>query len=173
VSLKSLGEWTSVFPDAAMTLAAVDRLVYHAVILEINSKAIAVAPRQRDSSSVRITRHDARQQCRYEGDRHNLMKSGDTKLLSLNVKHGNQRSRSDRTFFCRSPAIQPVALHQSMIYGYFRPRRPGTCGGVPDLAAADVRAFLRRIAPRPTTPSPRSEARQLVNAHTSVCIKQP
>lgn len=30
------GEWTSVFPDAAMTLAAVDRLVHHAVILEMN-----------------------------------------------------------------------------------------------------------------------------------------
>jgi DNA replication protein DnaC len=30
------GEWTSVFPDAAMTLAAVDRLVHHSVILEMN-----------------------------------------------------------------------------------------------------------------------------------------
>jgi len=30
------GEWTSVFPDAAMTLAAVDRLVYHSTIFEIN-----------------------------------------------------------------------------------------------------------------------------------------
>ncbi|MBV9192868.1 MAG: ATP-binding protein [Solirubrobacterales bacterium] len=30
------GEWTSVFPDAAMTLAAVDRLVHHATIFELN-----------------------------------------------------------------------------------------------------------------------------------------
>jgi DNA replication protein DnaC len=30
------GEWTSVFPDAAMTLAAVDRLVHHSVIFEMN-----------------------------------------------------------------------------------------------------------------------------------------
>lgn len=30
------GEWTSVFPDAAMTLAAVDRLVHHSTIFEIN-----------------------------------------------------------------------------------------------------------------------------------------
>ena len=32
-SNQPFGEWTSVFPDAAMTLAAVDRLVHHAVIL--------------------------------------------------------------------------------------------------------------------------------------------
>jgi len=30
------GDWTSVFPDAAMTLAAVDRLIHHAVICELN-----------------------------------------------------------------------------------------------------------------------------------------
>ena len=30
------GEWNKVFPDPAMTLAAVDRLVHHATILELN-----------------------------------------------------------------------------------------------------------------------------------------
>ena len=30
------GEWTSLFPDAAMTLAAVDRLVHHSTIFEMN-----------------------------------------------------------------------------------------------------------------------------------------
>jgi DNA replication protein DnaC len=35
-SNQPFGEWTSVFPDAAMTLAAVDRLVHHAVIFEMN-----------------------------------------------------------------------------------------------------------------------------------------
>ena len=30
------GDWDSVFPDRAMTLAAVDRLVHHSVILEMN-----------------------------------------------------------------------------------------------------------------------------------------
>jgi len=30
------GEWNSIFPDPAMTLAAVDRLVHHATIFEMN-----------------------------------------------------------------------------------------------------------------------------------------
>ncbi len=30
------GEWNKVFPDPTMTLAAVDRLVYHATIFEMN-----------------------------------------------------------------------------------------------------------------------------------------
>jgi DNA replication protein DnaC len=30
------GDWNKVFPDPAMTLAAVDRLVHHATILEMN-----------------------------------------------------------------------------------------------------------------------------------------
>jgi len=30
------GEWGKIFPDPAMTLAAIDRLVYHSTILEMN-----------------------------------------------------------------------------------------------------------------------------------------
>ena len=30
------GEWNKIFPDPAMTVAAVDRLVHHATILEMN-----------------------------------------------------------------------------------------------------------------------------------------
>ena len=30
------GEWNRIFPDPAITLAAVDRLVHHATILELN-----------------------------------------------------------------------------------------------------------------------------------------
>ena len=32
----NIGEWGKVFPDRAMTLAAIDRLVHHATILEMN-----------------------------------------------------------------------------------------------------------------------------------------
>ena len=35
-SSRPFGEWTSVFPDVAMKLAAVDRLVHYALILEMN-----------------------------------------------------------------------------------------------------------------------------------------
>jgi DNA replication protein DnaC len=53
------GEWTSVFPDAAMTLAAVDRLVHHSTIFEINVEsfrrkaAAARVPRKPKSDSKR------------------------------------------------------------------------------------------------------------------------
>ena len=30
------GEWGKIFPDQAMTLAAIDRLVHHATIIEMN-----------------------------------------------------------------------------------------------------------------------------------------
>lgn len=30
------GEWNRIFPDPAMTLAAIDRLVHHATIVEMN-----------------------------------------------------------------------------------------------------------------------------------------
>ena len=56
-SNQPFGEWTSIFPDAAMTLAAVDRLVHHAVILEMNvesyrkrSAAARQKPRQASDS---------------------------------------------------------------------------------------------------------------------------
>ncbi|MBU3032418.1 ATP-binding protein, partial [Paracoccus marinaquae] len=46
------GEWNKVFPDPAMTLAAVDRLVHHATIFEMNvesyrRRAALEAKRQR------------------------------------------------------------------------------------------------------------------------------
>src|SRR6266852_5775249 len=37
------GEWGKIFPDQAMTLAAIDRLVHHATILEMNVEGLAAA----------------------------------------------------------------------------------------------------------------------------------
>ena len=37
------GEWGKVFPDPAMTLAAVDRLVHHATIFEMNVESYGAA----------------------------------------------------------------------------------------------------------------------------------
>ena len=54
-SNRPFGEWTTVFPDAAMTIAAVDRLVHHAVILEMNvesyrQRSAATRQKQRAAS---------------------------------------------------------------------------------------------------------------------------
>jgi DNA replication protein DnaC len=60
---RPFGEWTTVFPDAAMTLAAVDRLVHHAVILEMNVEsyrqrsAAARQNRRAASDSKRDIKH--------------------------------------------------------------------------------------------------------------------
>jgi DNA replication protein DnaC len=50
------GEWTSVFPDAAMTLAAVDRLVHHSVIFEMNVESYRRrAAAERSAGKSRLT----------------------------------------------------------------------------------------------------------------------
>ena len=36
IANQPFGEWGRIFPDQAMTLAAIDRLVHHATILEMN-----------------------------------------------------------------------------------------------------------------------------------------
>jgi DNA replication protein DnaC len=56
------GEWTSVFPDAAMTLAAVDRLVHHSTIFEMNVESyrrrVALAQGARRPKSHSDTKRD-------------------------------------------------------------------------------------------------------------------
>jgi hypothetical protein len=46
------GEWNRVFPDPAMTLAAVDRLVHHATIFEMNVESY----RRRSAMEAKRTR---------------------------------------------------------------------------------------------------------------------
>lgn len=60
------GEWNKVFPDPAMTLAAVDRLVHHATIFEMNvesyrRRSAMEAKRQRGRPPVYATINDATQ----------------------------------------------------------------------------------------------------------------
>lgn len=58
------GEWNRVFPDPAITLAAVDRLVHHATIFEMNVESYRPAPLWRQSDSVdgrQSTRQSTRQ----------------------------------------------------------------------------------------------------------------
>lgn len=59
------GEWTSVFPDAAMTLAAVDRLVHHSTIFEMNVESyrrrVAVERAARKPKPASDTKRDTDQ----------------------------------------------------------------------------------------------------------------
>lgn len=56
------GEWGRIFPDEAMTLAAVDRLVHHATILEINVESYRrkVALDRVRSRPATLSRHSKR-----------------------------------------------------------------------------------------------------------------
>ena len=53
------GEWNKIFPDPAMTLAAVDRLVHHSTIFELNVESYrrrtAVEKRRRGRPATRAT----------------------------------------------------------------------------------------------------------------------
>ena len=53
------GEWNKIFPDPAMTLAAVDRLVHHSTIFELNVESYrrrtAVQKRTRGRPATRAT----------------------------------------------------------------------------------------------------------------------
>lgn len=49
------GAWNAIFPDPAMTLATIDRLVHHAIILEMNAESYRLkllAPASPTPSSV-------------------------------------------------------------------------------------------------------------------------
>ncbi len=56
------GEWTSVFQDAAMTLAAVDRLVHHSTIFEMNVESyrrrVAINRTSRKAKGASDTKRD-------------------------------------------------------------------------------------------------------------------
>ena len=52
-SNQPFGEWTNVFPNAAMTLAAVGRLVHHATILKMNVESY----RRRAATAQQKQRH--------------------------------------------------------------------------------------------------------------------
>jgi len=54
------GEWGKIFPDQAMTVAVVDRLVHHATIFEMNVEATAVA-RPLSASEAEAGRRPTRQ----------------------------------------------------------------------------------------------------------------
>ena len=52
------GAWNTIFPDPAMTLAAVDRLVHHATIFEMNVESYRRKAAQKATGSGRATKTD-------------------------------------------------------------------------------------------------------------------
>ncbi|ASY73823.1 Mobile element protein (plasmid) [Sinorhizobium fredii CCBAU 83666] len=71
------GEWNRVFPDPAMTLAAVDRLVHHTTIFAMNVQ------RYRRRSAIEAKRQRGRPPSRQSETQPSLSRSGQkpTKLL--------------------------------------------------------------------------------------------
>ena len=47
--------WDQIFPDKAMTVAAIDRLVHHATILEMNAESF----RQRTAAASKLANYQA------------------------------------------------------------------------------------------------------------------
>ena len=58
---QAFGQWGKVFPDKAMTLAAIDRLVHHASIFEMNVESYrarkALERKRRESQSTAGDNH--------------------------------------------------------------------------------------------------------------------
>ena len=54
------GEWGKIFPDQAMTLAAIDRLVHHATILEMNVESCRRKARSNASVDQVVERQNSR-----------------------------------------------------------------------------------------------------------------
>jgi DNA replication protein DnaC len=61
----AFGSWDQIFPDKAMTIAAIDRLVHHAVTLEMNAESYrrkAAVTRMSDQTTVKNRDDPARAQ---------------------------------------------------------------------------------------------------------------
>ena len=66
---QAFGQWGRVFPDKAMTLAAIDRLVHHATILEMNVESYrARKALERKRSEARSAKTEAAATIRTEAD---------------------------------------------------------------------------------------------------------
>ena len=63
------GEWGKIFPDQAMTLAAIDRLVHHATIFEMNVEsyrrraALDRKARPRPAADARDNQEERKARC--------------------------------------------------------------------------------------------------------------
>jgi len=98
------GAWGKVFPDQAMTLAAIDRLVHHATILEMNVESYrrrAALDRKRGSGRPPTTRQSRTQliDAQRQSNRHSENYLRTSRLKSIITSLPAAASNSD----CRRP----------------------------------------------------------------------
>ena len=144
------GEWGKIFPDQAMTLAAIDRLVHHATILEMNVDSY----RRKEAIDKARVASDARQRARQSKDpldcRATTIKSRVTKIpLALSSRRDNHPSAATAKM-----AILIVAAFPSRLSRYKLRRLPlnaaentgsSRCAGCrPRVVERDRRGSLRR-----------------------------
>ena len=136
------GEWNKVFPDPAMTIAAIDRLVHHSVVVEMNVESY----RQR-AATTRKGRHSHQARPRPDSKHH----------TGLNTRLTQRRT-------CRLPAaiwrdnhpLQAQPDHHpdrrckpSRLSRYNRGRRPGQQRGTHHAPSLQAWPGRRRIDPGP------------------------
>ena len=110
------GEWGKIFPDQAMTLAAIDRLVHHATILEMNvesyrRKEAVDKARERTTANAR----DNQSLILIVAPRQS--NHGHANIACVLVAPRQSSSRRDRRNGhpdCRCVPIQIVALHRAV-----------------------------------------------------------
>ncbi len=103
------GEWNKVFPDPAMTLAAINRLVHHSTIIEMNVESYCrrtALERKRGPGDLPRTRH--RKLPPIDAPRQSEIK----KLLPLSASSDNYHNVATLTRHpdCRAIPTQIVAL---------------------------------------------------------------
>ncbi len=130
------GEWGRIFPDPAMTLAAVDRLVHHATIFEMNVESY----RRRtalDRKRVPADRRPARQSKPLTRDAPRHKPRSKLSCAGRSTRSSSTRRDTGLSSDCRSALIQIVALQEGdrttaalVVRGQGADRRSLVRGGV-------------------------------------------
>jgi hypothetical protein len=108
------GEWGKIFPDQAMTLAAVDRLVHHATILEMNVDSYRRKAAVDNARAEQDARRPARQSKAHPDCRSATIKSR-VKKISLALSPGRDNHHPAAT---AKMAILIVAVFPSRLSRY-------------------------------------------------------
>jgi hypothetical protein len=97
------GEWGKVFPDQAMTLAAIDRLVHHATILEMNVESYRLSCRTRPQAWSRWATGASDNQGQGLIDAPRQSENGTKKMLAIRRIQRDHSVATGRRFTPRLP----------------------------------------------------------------------